>query len=319
MFHDVTVCIPTYNGEEFLTEIFKQLFSQVTNYSYNVLVIDSGSTDKTLEIIRNFPEVNLHEIPNDQFGHGKTRNLAVELADSEFMVFLTQDAVPANENWLESLLEPFRLFENVTCVFGKQIPRPDCVAPLKREVALVFNSFGDDASISIQRKSEINDKYNIVNNFLSDVNSAMRREYLLKVPFRDVEYAEDQALGKDHLENGWLKAYVPLGAVYHSHNYSIKSFYKRKIDERIGVYRATGEIYAISRVSRLKGFISHTLKDWNFIRKDDDYNFIEKVKNFVKSPIYNWLLFKCYWIAKDPSKHEKYMKHSLDASKRNAD
>jgi rhamnosyltransferase len=213
-------------------------------------------------------------------------------------------------------LEPFELFENVSCVFGKQIPRPDCVALVKREVESVFSSFGDDASMSIQRKTEITKTFNIVNTFMSDVNSAVRRDRLTEIPFRDLTYAEDQALGTDHLENGWFKAYAPLGSVYHSHNYPLRKFFKRKIDERVGVYKATGEIFEISWKGRIKGTLTSTLKDWAFIYRDKQYSKRMKLSNFIKAPAFNFELYRCYWLARNPEKHFKVEGKSLEASQR---
>ena len=316
MAFDVTVVILTFNGEEFLVDLLDSLKGQETQYSFEVLVIDSGSKDATIDIVKKYDEVRLIEISNKDFGHGKTRNFAVEQSDSQFVAFLTQDAVPAGPHWLDGLLEPFNLFEKVSCVFGKQIPRPDCVVPVKREVDSVFRSFGDDASISIQRKSEITKRFNIINAFMSDVNSAVRKECVLEVPFRDLNYAEDQALGTDHLNHGWMKAYAPLGSVYHSHSYPLNKFFKRKIDERIGVYEATRDIYEINAKGFIKGVISSTLKDWIFIFRDKHYSKRMKIANFFKSPAYNFALFRCYWLTRKPELHHKHRKHSLEAQTR---
>ncbi len=316
MKYDATVVVLTFNGEEFLQELFNALKSQKTKYSFEILVIDSGSKDSTLEIIKNAEDVRLVEIDNKDFGHGKTRNFAVEISDSEFIAFLTQDAVPSHPYWLDGLLEPFELFEKVSCVFGKQIPRPNCVVPVKREVDSVFQSFGDDASISIQRKSQLTTTFNIINTFMSDVNSAVRKESVLEVPFQDLDYAEDQALGTDHLNHGWLKAYSPLGSVYHSHSYPLAKYFKRKVDERIGVYKATGDIYRISAKDFVKGILGHTLKDWAYIKRDKQYSLRMKIANFIKSPAYNFALYRCFWITRKPELHEKYKIHSLEAQQR---
>jgi rhamnosyltransferase len=313
---DVSVCILSFNGEEFLRDLLDSVESQITNYSFEILVIDSGSSDQTIWILGEFPKVRLVEIPNEDFGHGKTRNFAAELSEAEFIVFLTQDSVPSNESWLNSMLEPFEKFENVSCVFGKQIPRPDCAAPIKREVQNVFLQFGADGSIVLHGNPNSKHPGIVANTFFSDVNSAIRRKCLIEVPFRDLPYAEDQALGIDHLNHGWLKAYTPMGSVFHSHNYSPRKYYKRKMDERIGVYEATGEVFATSLFQAFKAVISFTLKDWRFIWKDRDYSKSLKLNNFLKSPVYNFLLFKVYWLTRKPENHLKLKTHSLEAQYR---
>ena len=148
----VTIAILSFNGEEFFDELLSAVTNQKTDLQKEVLVIDSGSRDKTVEIAKKYSEVRLHEIPNSEFGHGKTRNLAVEMARGEFVLFLTQDAVPSHPGWLDSMIEPFSIDEKVAAVFGRQIPREHCFVTLKREVDQVFQSFGDAGSIAMKRE-----------------------------------------------------------------------------------------------------------------------------------------------------------------------
>lgn len=67
---DVSIVIPTKNGGDRLKEVLEAVFSQKTEYKYEVICVDSGSTDNTLNIIKNFPCI-LYEIKPDEFGHGK--------------------------------------------------------------------------------------------------------------------------------------------------------------------------------------------------------------------------------------------------------
>jgi rhamnosyltransferase len=72
----VTVAVLTYNGETYLEQILTAVEAQAIDGEVDILVIDSGSTDGTLGIVARHPGVRLHQIPNSEFGHGKTRNLA---------------------------------------------------------------------------------------------------------------------------------------------------------------------------------------------------------------------------------------------------
>jgi rhamnosyltransferase len=283
----VTVAIPTFNGEEFLDELIKRVFSQHTKREVEVLVIDSGSTDATLEIIEKYPKVRLHQIPNTEFGHGKTRNLAVDMAKGEYILFLTQDAVPASPYWLESMVEPFELSDKVGCVVGKQIPHANAPATIKREVSIVFKGLGPDDSISLQRKNDITAELNLVNTFMSDTNSAVRKDLHSKIPFRDVNYAEDQGLGIDMLDAGYYKAYAPLGAVDHSHDYGAREYFKRKFDEYVGLRKTTGYVATAGYKELCWGSAKATMQDWIFILRDKQYSFAQKIKNLIKSPFYN--------------------------------
>lgn len=286
----VTVAIPTFNAEKDLKALLDAVFTQKTARKVEVLVIDSGSSDSTVEIVKRYDKVRLHQIPNSEFGHGKTRNLAVEMAKGEYVLFLTQDAVPAHEYWLEAMVEPFEVSEKVGCVVGKQIPLPDAPATIKREVYTVFNGLGPDDSITLHRKNKITEKLGLVNTFMSNTNSAVRKDLHSKIPFRDVNYAEDQGLGIDMLEAGYYKAYSPLGAVNHSHNYGVREYFRRKFDEYVGLRKTTGYVGQAGKKELFLGSTKATLHDWKFIVRDPQYSLMAKTVNFIKAPFYNLVL-----------------------------
>jgi len=318
MKYDATVALLTFNGEEFLEELLEAVSDQKTDKNYEVLVIDSGSTDRTLEIIAKFPKVRLHKIPNKDFGHGRTRNLAVEMAGGEAVLFLTQDAVPSHRKWLDYMLEPFGLSDKVSMVFGRQIPRPDCFATLKREVATVFGDMGPKDSIILHRTIDPSSyKKCSTNTFFSDANSAVRKSAISEVPFRDVNYAEDQALGIDMLKAGYIKAYAPLGSVIHSHNYPLKQYFTRKFDESVGLRKSTGQTPIAGRKELLFGSIRATLRDYKFISHDKDYGLLRKLHDFGLAPFYNIALRLAIRAAANEKKAaKKHAKYSLEAAAR---
>ena len=88
----VTVVIPTLNGERYLAEVLDAVARQEFAGEVETLVIDSGSTDATLEIVRGRQGVRLHEIPNAEFGHGRTRNLGARLALGRMSYFCRGNA-----------------------------------------------------------------------------------------------------------------------------------------------------------------------------------------------------------------------------------
>lgn len=232
-----TIVVLTFNGEEFLEDCLAACVSQAAHFDYDVLVIDSGSTDRTLDIINDFPRIRVHQIPNDEFGHGRTRNLGASMAEGDFAVFLVQDAVPASSSWLAEMIRPFLLSESIGCVYGRQIPRRSCCIAVKRDVRDHFRSIGDRTSWRVDLPSEIEASAaeRGRRDFMSDVNSAVRIATWRQVPFRDIPYAEDQALAEDMLAAGWLKVYTPFGAVEHSHDLGPRAYYRRMHDEFTGL------------------------------------------------------------------------------------
>lgn len=290
-------------------------------YDLELLVIDSGSSDNSIAILEKYGrKITLKTIPNSEFSHGGTRSKAAHIAAGEYMLFLSQDASPVNERWIINMLEPFFISPKVGCVFGRQIPRPDAAASIKREVASVFGGLGAADSIVIHRTASLIDGFetNPVNTFFSDVNSAVRRDLLIgKVPFRDVNYAEDQALAEDMQRHGYLKVYSPLGAVWHSNEYTVQEYYKRKFDEYIGLQESTGLELNPSLRSLLLGWIKPTIADYKFIRRDNDYGTKSKLLWYLKSPFYNIALQRGkYQALKHYRNQPKRDKISLESNRR---
>src|SRR5215471_20318799 len=100
---ETSILIPTKNGAQDIGACLGAIYSQKHVRPFEVLVVDSGSTDATLEIVRRYP-ARIEQIPPEAFHHARTRNAVASLARGEFLVFLSQDAIPASDSWLVSLL-----------------------------------------------------------------------------------------------------------------------------------------------------------------------------------------------------------------------
>ena len=118
----VTVAIPVLNGARYLDEVLTAVRNQRVDGELEVLVIDSGSSDGSREIAERHG-AKVHEIRREEFSHGGTRNLAMRLARGAHVAFLTQDATPAHDGWLNALLDGFERAPDVAAVFGPHLPR----------------------------------------------------------------------------------------------------------------------------------------------------------------------------------------------------
>ena len=103
----ISIVIPTRNGESTIRSCFEGIFKQTLISQTEVIVLDSASSDKTLDICKEYG-VRVHNIAPKDFNHGETRNVGVKLAKGEFIVMTTQDATPADKYWLETMLQHFK-------------------------------------------------------------------------------------------------------------------------------------------------------------------------------------------------------------------
>ena len=240
----VTVAIPVLNGARYLDEVLSAVRSQElpSGHELEILVIDSGSSDDSIEIARRHGAV-VHEIPQSEFSHGGTRNLAMKLARGEHVAFITQDATPAHSRWLAALLEGFSRADDVALVFGPHEPRPDASHMIKCEMERHFALWPDGDVQHLDRSPQGLLDYRAYPgkiSFFSDVNGCVARWAWERVPYREVPYAEDQLLGREMIEAGFYKVYMAEAAVFHSHDYPTTQFFRRYFDEFRGMREVLG-------------------------------------------------------------------------------
>lgn len=217
----ISIIIPVKNGistiEACLSEIFKQTLISDTE----VIIIDSGSTDSTLEIVKKYPII-LHQIPPEEFGHGKTRNLGVSIAKGEFVVMTVQDARPSSDTWLETMLQHFEDSE-VAGVCGQQVvPHEKNKNPVEwfRPVSKPGFNVKHFPSGTF---SELSNYEQWKNCRWDDVNAMYRKSVLEKIQFADVAFGEDMIWARDALKAGQKIVYDSRSQVCHYHHYTKKS------------------------------------------------------------------------------------------------
>jgi glycosyltransferase involved in cell wall biosynthesis len=285
-----TVVVLTYNGERYLRDLLGALSVQRIDGEFETLVIDSGSTDATLDIVADFPAVRLVQIPNSEFGHGRTRNFAAHQARGRYVAYLTHDAVPAHDRWLYELLKPFELNDRVAAVMGSQIPRPSAFPLLKYEIRSVFDGFGPGFGTTLFYDDDFITSEGVRNavTFYSDVNSAARRDILTgPVPYQDVSYAEDQLFGRDIIAAGLMKAYAPRASVIHSNDLTLAEYDERMTEETMG-QREVGIDVAVPSVSVVGRMVTRGVAlDMVKLMRDRDFSWRRKLYYLVIGPLYH--------------------------------
>lgn len=226
------VFIPTYNASKDLAyfkrnlAVLKQLPS-----NYRVLFIDSSSKDNTVAIIHEYG-FTCKIIPQAEFDHGRTRQLAAEiLHDCEVIVYLTQDAELTSVDSIYKIVAAFQ-DPAIGTAFGRQLPHQ--YADLFASENRAFN-YPDTSYV---RGYADRAHYGIKCVFSSDSFAAYRASALLAVggfPKHSI-VSEDMYVAANMLKQGYKIAYVAEATCYHSHNYSIRQEIQRYFD--IGVFFA---------------------------------------------------------------------------------
>ena len=235
---DVSIVIPTKNAGPAFEKVLEMVFAQKTEYEYEVICVDSGSKDHTVDLIKKFP-CRLFQIPPEEFGHGKTRNYGASKGTGTYIIFITQDALPATDTWLQNFIDAMKMDPEVVGGFGIHYPYPECNFIDKRDLDGHFKGFGTTNTIYQMEDPERykrEEGYRHKLAFFSDNNACVRRDIFEKYPYADVGFAEDQIWARQMIELGFKKVYCPYAPVYHSHNYKLGTYFARYYDEHKGIY-----------------------------------------------------------------------------------
>ena len=226
----VSVVIPTLNGGTLFHHLSEHFSVLRQRMEVEVLVIDSGSTDGTLACAE-AAGLRVHRISKKDFGHGRTRNLGVEMTSGDVVAFLTQDVLPVTPDWplrFSAALED----PTVAGVYGRQVPR-DANTMEMFFVALNYPAeglrFDPQPGGHHPRPGRV---------LFSNAFSAIKREAWEVVPFpTHAEFSHDQIWAYMALKANYSILYEPSVEALHAHEYSLKGLFQRSHS----VGRALGE------------------------------------------------------------------------------
>lgn len=227
------IIVPTYNSSETALMLVEHLIEASNSGSY-IKIIDSSSTDGSY-LIWTEAGLDITKIEKADFDHGGTRNLGARLAREQgvdILVFMTQDALPANPAWLENLVAPLKTGE-AAATFARQLPRPE--ASLLEQFSRYFN-YPDTSRL--RSEADI-PKLGVKAFFFSNVCSAVRADAFWEVggfPERTI-MNEDMVLAAKLLRAGYKVKYVAEAEVVHSHDYTLKQQFRRNFD--VGAFFST--------------------------------------------------------------------------------
>lgn len=220
----ISVIVPVKDGGEDLRRCLDALEHQRLDEPVEVLVVDSGSRDGSRELAK-ARGARVIDVSASDFLHGATRNLAAEQATSDILVFTTQDAYAADDDWLATLSRTVRADDRLAGAYGRQLPHEDASPPERFFLDFLYGS-----EPRLQRASS-EEELTMSTTLFSNVNSAIRRDVWQRFPFADdLFFAEDQDWARRVLLAGYTLSYEPSAAVHHSHRYSVKTAFKRFFD-----------------------------------------------------------------------------------------
>ena len=215
----VSIIIPVKNAEKTIYTCLDAIYHQEFVGPLAVLLVDSGSTDRTLEIASTFP-TRLLQIPPEQFHHAGTRHLAIQRTGEPLIVLLNGDAVPANSYWLSTLLLAVQP-EDVAAAYSRQVPQPGAYPMEEFFLDIVYPPVRNGASM----------RGRVFGSFFSTVSCILKRSIYDANPFSPkMIISEDQEWSIRVSQRGYRILYAPESIVYHSHNYSLERAFRRFFD-----------------------------------------------------------------------------------------
>lgn len=220
---DVSILLLTKNGRPDIDGLLAALFRQDCSARREVIAVDSGSVDGTLEVLRRYP-VRIAHIPPQTFHHARTRNLAASLASGQILAFLSQDAIPCSDDWLSATLENFE-DPRVGAVYGRHIPKLESSQERRDALDAVYGE-----NRIVKDPAQPNHLGYRFYHF-SNANAAIRRDLWEIEHFpENLKVFEDLGIAKKILDRGWKIVYEPRAAVFHSHSHSTAGLFKRYFD-----------------------------------------------------------------------------------------
>lgn len=222
--YTVDAIIPTYKPDDRLINNIKKL--QTQTYPVNkIILINTCKEYMKEEDFSCIPKLCIHHIGLEEFDHGATRDLGMQMSDADIVVLMTQDAVPADNMLISSLVD--RLSdENIAVAYAKQLPRDDC-SYIERYTRR-FN-YPDESYVKTRKDI---DKMGIKAYFCSDVCAAYNRETYNKLGgfIKKTIFNEDMIYAAKAINNGYGICYSADSKVIHSHNYTCMQQLRRNFD-----------------------------------------------------------------------------------------
>ena len=234
----VDVIIPVYHpGKEF--SVLLERLTEQTAVIHRIIAMNTEENYWNKELEQKYPLLEVHHLKKSEFDHGGTRAWAAELSDAEIMVFMTQDAVPADRNLIENLVKALEKEKMIGAAYARQLRNEMC--SFAERYTRSFN-YPEKSYVRTQRDLSL---YGIKTFFCSNVCAAYKKEIYQELGgfVRKTIFNDDMIYAGKLIQMGYGIAYAADAKVIHSHNYSCMQQFHRNFD--LGVSQAEHpEIFA---------------------------------------------------------------------------
>jgi GT2 family glycosyltransferase len=266
--HRVSVLMPVKDAAPELLRTLPRLLVQRADAELEIVAVDSGSTDGTVEILEEF-KATVVAIDPAQFDHGLTRNLVAEHARAEVLIFLNGRSRPLDDRWLAPLLSALDADPGIAGACSRVVPHEDADLLTRRDVELDPSGSARRAVKRIDdweayRAMPV-DQRRLLFNFHT-VSAAIRADVLERIPFRSVRtIGEDLLWAREVLEAGMTLVHEPGSRVYHSHDYSLRELFMRNVDDGIAHRDINDRIVSEGDLDELVR--AAIASDWHYLRE----------------------------------------------------
>lgn len=242
---EASIVIRTYNEERHLSELLSAIERQQVDFDFETIIVDSGSTDDTLEIARQH-KCRIMQIPKLEFTFGRSLNIGCDAARGANLVFVSGHCVPCGTDWLAKIIEPIRVGA-AAYSYGRQVGR----GTTKFSERQVFSKYFPEVNKVPQ------DGF-----FCNNANAALSRTIWEKHRFDEsLTGLEDLKLAKTVVGRGGTVAYIADAPVFHIHDESWHQVRIRYEREALALREIMPEVH-VGFFDFLRYFFSGVLHDF---------------------------------------------------------
>lgn len=299
----VDVILPICNPDERTVQAVKRLLKQTypVNRIY-ILHTDMGTFPRELETLSE--KIHITHIRPEQFDHGGTRHQGAMMSHAEFLICMTQDALPVNEKMVENLMAAFE-DERVGAAYARQLPASDCGA-----IERFTRNFNYPAESRVKSEEDL-EELGIKTYFCSNTCAAYRKSVYISLGGFETKviFNEDMIMAGRIIQSGYKIAYVADAQVIHSHHDGCRKLFKRNFDMAVSqtehpeIFEGIpSEKEGIKLVKQTAGYLLKIGKPWLVVRLIVQSGFkylgYRIGKNYRSLP--KWAVMRCtmnpgYW------------------------